>query len=54
MILPGGTVSATCNALLFKIPYNVRNGWDEAATKEWNYTKPNQELADAERKKFLP
>ena len=52
MILPDGTVSATCNALLFKVPDNVINGWNEAEMKEWNDTKPNQELADAERKKF--
>jgi uncharacterized protein (TIGR00369 family) len=54
MILPDGTVSATCNALLFKIPDNVIGGWDEAEMKEWNDTKPDQELADAERKKFSP
>ena len=54
MILPDGTISATCNALLFKIPDNVRNGWDEAEIKEWNDTKPNQELADTERRKLLP
>ena len=54
MILPDGTVCATCNALLFKIPDNVMNGWDEAEMKEWNDTKPDQELADAERRKFLP
>ena len=53
MILPDGTVSATCKALLFKIPDNVRNGWDEDERKEWNDSKPNQELADAERKKSL-
>ena len=53
MYLPDGTISATCSALLFKIPETVSNGWDEAETKEWNDTKPNQELADAERRKFL-
>ena len=53
MILPDGTVSATCSVLLFKTPGNVINGWDEAEAKEWNDTKPNQELADTERRKFL-
>ena len=54
MILPDGTVSATCTALLFKIPDSVRSGWDDTEVKEWNDTKPDQGLADAERKKFLP
>ena len=54
IILPDGTVSATCNALLFKMPDSVKKGWDEAETEEWNATKPNQELADHERSKFLP
>jgi hypothetical protein len=36
-----------------KMPDSIRNGWDEAETKEWNNTKPNQESADAERNKFL-
>jgi len=54
MILPDGTVCATCNALLSKIPDNIKNGWNEAEAKEWNDTKPNQELADTERRKFLP
>ncbi|MCL2165635.1 MAG: PaaI family thioesterase, partial [Oscillospiraceae bacterium] len=54
MILPDGTICATCNALLFKMPDNIRSGWDEAESAEWNDTKPNQELADALRKKFLP
>jgi len=38
---------------LTKIPESVKSGWDEAEMKEWNDTKPNQELADIERKKFL-
>lgn len=54
IILPDGSVSATCNALLFKIPDTVKNGWDENETKEWNATRPNQEAADAERKKHQP
>ena len=54
MILPDGTVSAICNALLYKIPDKVKNSWGEAEKGEWDNTKPNQELADTERKKFLP
>jgi len=53
IILQDGTVSATCNALLFKMPDSIIKGWDEAEMKEWDDTKPNQELADAERNKFL-
>jgi uncharacterized protein (TIGR00369 family) len=53
IILPDGTVSGTCKALLLRIPESIKNGWDEAEMEEWNYTKPDQELADAERKKFL-
>jgi len=54
VILLDGTVSATCTALLFKIPDSVRNGLDETEIKAWNDTKPDQKLADVERKKFLP
>jgi uncharacterized protein (TIGR00369 family) len=53
IILPDGTVSATCNALLLKIPENIKNGWGEADMKEWDDTKPDQEIADAERRKYL-
>ena len=53
MILPDGTVSATCNALLAKAPDSIKKGWDEAETKEWNDTKPDQEVADAAREKFF-
>jgi len=54
MILPDGTVSATCSALLCKMPDNIRNAWGEAEMKEWDDTKPDQELADTERRKFQP
>jgi uncharacterized protein (TIGR00369 family) len=53
MILPDGTVSATCSAMMFKIPDSVKSGWDDAEVDEWNATKPDQELANAQRKKFL-
>ncbi len=53
MILPDGSICATCNALLFKIPDSVKNGWDDAEMKAWNASKPDQETADLERKKFL-
>jgi len=53
IILPDGTVSATCNALLHKIPDSIKESWGEAEMKEWDNTKPNQELADFERSKYL-
>jgi uncharacterized protein (TIGR00369 family) len=53
MLLPDGTVSATCVAHLFKIPDSVKNGWDEAESEEWDGTKPDQALADALREEFL-
>ena len=53
MLLPDGTVCATCSALLVKMPDSIRSGWDEAEKKEWNDTKPDQELAEAERRKSM-
>jgi len=53
IVLSDGTVSATCTALLFKLPDSVSSGLDDIETKEWNETKPDPELADAMRRKTL-
>lgn len=49
MILPDGTISATCSALLVKVPDTIKNGWDEAETASWNQTKPDPELANMQK-----
>lgn len=53
VLLPDGTISATCSALLFKIPDSVKKGWDEGELQEWNASKPDQDLADSIRAEYL-
>ena len=49
VLLPDGSVSATCQALLFKIPDSVRDGWDQEELSVWNESRPDVALAEKRR-----
>lgn len=49
VLLPDGSVSATCKAILLKIPDSVRNGWDHEELSVWNKSKPDVTLAEKRR-----